>query len=1050
MMSVSKRIPLKLVLKLGAAILLSVIGAGVASAGSPLSGLVQRVLPSTDNIAKPPIDDAEFVSQDVPNLIAPGQVVQVSITLENTGTSTWTRAAGYKLGAQNPQDNKTWTGGTRIYLDPSETITPGQRKTFTFKITAPSKPGLYPFQWRMVHEGVRWFGRHSRNVMIRVKVPDDARFVSQSVPSSLQPGQRAQVSITMENIGESTWTRNDGYKLGSQNPQDNKLWTGSTRIYLDPSDSIAPGQRKTFTFEITAPSKPGLYPFQWRMVREGVGWFGQHTRNLMIHVKAPADAVDDAQFLSQSVPSNLQLGQKTQVSITMKNTGSAPWVHAQGYKLGSQNPQDNKMWVGVTRIYLDPSETIEPGQIKTFNFEITAPSEPGIYNFQWRMVHEGIHWFGDVTQNIEIQIGITPEVTQTPEPPPGEFPIRPGLWPASEEEPSNEDLDGDGIPQNLEWELAQWFFPTIWFDDGEDCTAPGGNSHLPPSSPGRLVFRAQPHPDNPEMIAITYALLFRRDCGDNGGLTSHAGDVEPFSITLIPQSICQTGYGIYSIKTWAHEGTIGETTEVKYPLNRCVFGHSSNPTGRNDIVLSAENKHGNYLHDSTCDSALFWAENCDLDFTLGDLNAWVGFNAGERGAQLHNDLDPLGFPGERLWTGMHFCGGLGSRSGCPGAVHTKLDLVAPAPILVPDASFISQSVPNEMKAGASATVSITMRNTGTSFWTKNVGYKLGAQNPPDNERWTGDIRVQLSQDDIIYPDHEKTFTFTMTAPETPGHYDFQWRMVKENVRWFGETTPNVVIHVIPNDDPTTELTPSPTASSTPIITPTFTPEVTPSPTATSPPIITPTSTHEVTPSPTATPTPYISPTPTASIVIWEDDKFDILAIGPLHSQNGWRKGQASAQIIPFEGDGKILEINPNPGTTINMEKNVAKQESGIHRFEFDVMVNGASEPSLAKIEMRTNANTNWDKKFQLYFGSSMRVNYSPSGAATNILPTTQMGRWYHIRCDMDLDSGRMDVWVDGAKVTSGIPMHPGPIVGLSLSGWDRVGSVYLDNLLGSN
>jgi hypothetical protein len=183
-------------------------------------------------------------------------------------------------------------------------------------------------------------------------------------------------------------------------------------------------------------------------------------------------------------------------------------------------------------------------------------------------------------------------------------------------------------------------------------------------------------------------------------------------------------------------------------------------------------------------------------------------------------------------------------------------------------------------------------------------------------------------------------------------------------------------------------------------------------------------------------------------VIWEHDPFDNLSIGALNGQNGWRKVQASAKVVASDEGGKILLIDPNSNVTINMEKNILNQSSGQHRIEVDVMVNGATEASLAKIEVRTHANAGWDKKFQIYFGSSMRVNYSPSGAATNFVPSTQMGRWYHLRFDMDLDSGKMDVWVDGTKVASGITMHPGPIVGLSLSGWDRAGSVYLDNLFG--
>jgi|GEM_PF-1751337 len=231
-------------------------------------------------------DNASFVSQSVPTTLNAGQSTTVSVTMKNTGTTTWTQAAGYKLGTQNPQDNTLWTGGTRIYLTSSDSIAPNQSKTFTFTITAPTTPGTYNFQWRMVHEGIQWFGAYSTNVAIQVvSVPqDDADFISQSVPTTLNTGQSTSVSITMKNTGSATWTRAAGYKLGTQNPQDNTLWTGSSRVLLSSSDAIATGQSKTFTFTITAPTTPGTYNFQWRMVHEGVRWFGSYTTNVSIQV----------------------------------------------------------------------------------------------------------------------------------------------------------------------------------------------------------------------------------------------------------------------------------------------------------------------------------------------------------------------------------------------------------------------------------------------------------------------------------------------------------------------------------------------------------------------------------------------------------------------------------------------------------------------------------------------------------------------------------------------------------------------------------------------
>ncbi|WP_375770173.1 NBR1-Ig-like domain-containing protein [Archangium gephyra] len=228
---------------------------------------------------------SQFISQDVPTTMVVGQVRTVSVTMKNTGTTAWTQGGEYKLGTQYPQDNTLWIGGTRVYLSATDWVAPGQEKTFTFNITAPGTPGTYYLQWRMVQDGVEWFGAYSTNVAIQVTSSpvDDAQFVSQNVPTTLNPGETRSVSITLRNSGSSTWTQASNLKLGSQSPQDNTLW-GDGRVLLSSTDSIAPGQQKTFTFNITAPGTPGTYPFQWRMLREYVAWFGQSTPAVTINV----------------------------------------------------------------------------------------------------------------------------------------------------------------------------------------------------------------------------------------------------------------------------------------------------------------------------------------------------------------------------------------------------------------------------------------------------------------------------------------------------------------------------------------------------------------------------------------------------------------------------------------------------------------------------------------------------------------------------------------------------------------------------------------------
>ena len=121
---------------------------------------------------------------------------------------------------------------------------------------------------------------------------------------------------------------------------------------------------------------------------------------------------NDAQYITQQgPPSTMLAGDQIAVSVTMKNTGSNAWSEPGMYRLGSQNPADNLFW-GLNRVFFPPGESIVYGQSKTFAFMITAPQAAGTYNFQWRMVNNGV-WFGEISQNIQVSVlpctfGLTP------------------------------------------------------------------------------------------------------------------------------------------------------------------------------------------------------------------------------------------------------------------------------------------------------------------------------------------------------------------------------------------------------------------------------------------------------------------------------------------------------------------------------------------------------------------------------------------------------------------------------------------------------------------
>jgi hypothetical protein len=234
------------------------------------------------------------------------------------------------------------------------------------------------------------------------------------------------------------------------------------------------------------------------------------------------------------------------------------------------------------------------------------------------------------------------------------------------------DDDGDGLDDGTEDAVASHFFPWVWFDSGEDsgCTDPATETN-----PGTAVARVRPHPADPSKIAVTYAILYRRDCGDWFG-GSHHGDVEPFTLTLAPNSACQFGFGAFALKTTAHTNTTFEHSDRRMLGNACDWGRLAGGSPQEARIYSAENKHGNYASLDSCEDGALGNDHCSEAFT----REFTVVNAGEDHARRIDDLSGHQFPDEFAWTAVPFSGSLGHDSDA-GLVRDKFlddDLLAPA------------------------------------------------------------------------------------------------------------------------------------------------------------------------------------------------------------------------------------------------------------------------------------------------------------------------------------------------------------------------------------
>jgi hypothetical protein len=207
---------------------------------------------------------------------------------------------------------------------------------------------------------------------------NDAVFVSQNVPASVPRSANFAVEITFQNTGDTTWTRDTGYILGSENPRDNFTWS-TNRIWLDPVDSVAPGAIHTFRATLTAPAQEGSYEFQWQVLQDAVEWFGLPSVNLTIEVSAPQLVCDGSEVLCLDLTSP---GQVTATGGTVvggdfaadgfmpTNQGGIDWIFGP-----ERNFSAGELEVTVTGLQPLPGGEQEGGKVSLFNLCGLAPQD---------------------------------------------------------------------------------------------------------------------------------------------------------------------------------------------------------------------------------------------------------------------------------------------------------------------------------------------------------------------------------------------------------------------------------------------------------------------------------------------------------------------------------------------------------------------------------------------------------------------------------------------------------------------------------------------------
>ena len=130
------------------------------------------------------VDQAQLVSTTLPSSLPCSQLVTARVTVRNTGTTTWTAADGYKLGAVGDSDP---FGPGRITLPASAAVAPGDTYDFQVPLQAPGTSTTGVSDWRMLRENVSWFG-DTATAMVSVSCGPPAFDLSSVVIQGAPPG----------------------------------------------------------------------------------------------------------------------------------------------------------------------------------------------------------------------------------------------------------------------------------------------------------------------------------------------------------------------------------------------------------------------------------------------------------------------------------------------------------------------------------------------------------------------------------------------------------------------------------------------------------------------------------------------------------------------------------------------------------------------------------------------------------------------------------------------------------------------------------------------
>ena len=460
----------------------------------------------------------------------------------------------------------------------------------------------------------------------------------------------------------------------------------------------------------------------------------------------------DAEPYWDDIPSTLDVGERVRLTIKMMNTGTETWEA--GYGLDKLND----LW-GWS--FAAEGGAVAPGDFGYFQVVITAPSEPGEYEFAGEMAEAPGAGFGDALRRT-ITVGQQQRQWAC-----GYQGGLPPFMVAGTTETVTLQISNDGTRG---WPSGHWFCLYSRDDFGEGDFDFWGSASTCAGMPSTV--------GSGSSVQLTVDIT-APDTAGSYQLLRQINDQRSYA-----------GVGLFDLDNHCVDETIEVVGEQWALWNRPA----------SEFVTAMAPGETRIFH--------FVMENVGSATWPGDRSVTLYSKSTPRSKWgfVHDQLETEVRPGESGVFTMRITAPdeLGDhefeyqlRDLSPGGGHfgeSVLFTMTVDPSVTPqfDAEIVSQEVPATMLPGDAAEFRITVRNTGFADWTTS-SFGLRSRNNPGSLWGTtlGKLQACLP---VAGLGGTCEVVLNAHAPTTPGTYESRWQMIDQaGVSWFGDHAVSVVV-----------------------------------------------------------------------------------------------------------------------------------------------------------------------------------------------------------------------------------------------------------------